>query len=78
MFLSPAVLLWIVGKVDNPESTLYPETVTEIGDEDLVELYSLPQENLPTEDPVVETPTTEDVLKISQVTIPTPELNALT
>ena len=52
----------MVGKVDNPESIVYPVTPIETGEFDLLTSNSLPQENLPTgidDVPVVAIPTVE-------------------
>ena len=74
VFLSPEFLLWIVGKVERPASTVFPVTPIEIGELDLLDTNSLPQEYLPTGfdmSPVEFKPTTDVVDNILQVIIPT-------
>ena len=70
----PESLLWIVGKVERPTSTVFPVTPIEIGELDLLNPNSLPQEYLPTGfdmSPVEFKPTTDVVDNILQVIIPT-------
>ncbi len=50
----------------------------DIGEDDLENPDNLPQENLPTDEPVVAIPTKDDVDKTLQVIIPTELSNALT
>ena len=72
--LIPTPLLWIVAKVDNPTSTVFPVTPIEIGELDLLNPDILPQEYLPTGFdvfPVDANPTVDVVDNILQVTIPT-------
>ena len=71
MFLIPEFLLCIVGKVDKPEFTVFPEIVTDIRSattEFLVPPVNLPQENLP-DIPLVEIP-------VNEVSVFTPATNS--
>ena len=47
VFLNPKDLLWMVGNVDNPESTVKPVTPIETAFVLVEKLYSLPQEIFP-------------------------------
>ena len=72
--LIPIPLLWIVGKVDRPTSTVFPDTPIDIGELERVNPDSLPQEYLPTGFnilPEVERPTTDVFDIILLVIIPT-------
>jgi len=63
----------MTGNVDNPESTVRPVTPIEMGEEDLENPESLPQENFPcglVRLPEVDSPTTEVVDIILQVATP--------
>ena len=64
----------MVGKVDNPESTVRPVTPIEIGDDDLVNPEIFPHENSPCGSvalPDVSNPTVDVVERILEVRIPT-------
>ena len=72
--LRPEDLLWIVGNVDRPTSTVFPVTPMEIGELDRANPDNLPQEYFPTEFdefPEDDRPTTDVVDNMLQVIIPT-------
>ena len=63
----------MVGKVDKPASIVFPVTPIDIGEDPLVRLDNLPQENLPIGSdslPVEVSPTTDVEESILQVIIP--------
>ena len=80
MSLNPYPLLWIVGKVDKPESIVSPVTPIEIGDVLDAKPLKRPQENLPqgfVVEPVVNNPTTLVVERISASNLALVEFTAV-